>query len=132
MGHLPLLPGLALSTQIRSAFGSKAEHCLPSILKILIAWYDKKGVEWIVSDYVKSKGDSKGKFELSHVTEMELVSERQDLAVEFILCLVIIEILKQIQEHPGHEDLVHYSVNLCFKHLKYHGPGEMMASSWRS
>ena len=112
--------------QILSAFGSVAEHCLPSILKTLIAWYEKQGVEWIVSDYVKSKADSKGKFELSHVSEMEFVSERRDLAVEFIFCLVLIEVLKQLQVHPGHEDLVHYIENLCFKHFKYRGPGETL------
>ena len=30
------------------------------LLKTLFAWYDRQGVEWIVSDY-KGKGDSKGK-----------------------------------------------------------------------
>jgi len=112
--------------QILSAFGSVAEHCLPSILKTLIAWYEKQGVEWIVSDYKPSKSDSKGKFELSLVTEMEFVSERRDLAVEFIFCLVLIEVLKQLHVHPGHEDLVHYIENLCFKHFKYRGAGETL------
>ena len=108
------------------AFGSVAEHCLPSILKTLIAWYEKQGVEWIVSDYKPSKSDSKGKFELSLVSEMEFVSERRDLAVEFIFCLVLIEVLKQLQVHPGHEELVHYIENLCFKHFKYRGAGETL------
>ena len=103
--------------QLLSAFGSVAEHCLPSILKTLIAWYEKQGVEWIVSDYKPSKSDSKGKFELSLVSEMEFVSERRDLAVEFIFCLVLIEVLKQFHVHPGHEELVHYIENLCFKHF---------------
>ena len=47
--------------QLLSSFGTVAEHCLPSILKTLFAWYDRQGVEWIVSDYTKGKGDSKGK-----------------------------------------------------------------------
>ena len=112
--------------QLLLAFGSVAEHCLPSILKTLIAWYEKQGVEWIVSDYKPSKSDSKGKFELSLVSEMEFVSERRDLAVEFIFCLVLIEVLKQLQVHPGHEELVHYIENLCFKHFKYRGAGETL------
>ena len=112
--------------QILSAFGSVAEHCLPSILKTLIAWYEKQGVEWIVSDYKPSKSDSRGKFELSLVSEMEFVSERRDLAVEFIFCLVLIEILKQFAVHPGHEDLIHFIENLCFRHFKYRGPGETL------
>ena len=28
--------------QLLSSFGSVAEHCLPSILKTLIAWYEKQ------------------------------------------------------------------------------------------
>ena len=46
--------------QVLSAFGEVAEHCLPSLLRTLFAWYDRQGVEWIISDY-KGKGDSKGK-----------------------------------------------------------------------
>jgi hypothetical protein len=60
--------------QLLSAFGSVAEHCLPSILKTLIAWYEKQGVEWIISEYKPSKSDSKGRSELSHVSEQEFVS----------------------------------------------------------
>jgi hypothetical protein len=47
--------------QLLTAFGSVAEHCLPSILRTLFLWYERQGVEWIVSDYTKGKGDSKGK-----------------------------------------------------------------------
>ena len=47
--------------QLLSSFGSVAEQCLPSLLKTLFAWYDRQGVEWIISDYTKGKGDSKGK-----------------------------------------------------------------------
>ena len=49
-----------------------------------------------MSEYKPCKSDSKGKSELSHVTEMEFVSERRDLAVEFIFCLVLIEVIKQL------------------------------------
>lgn len=47
------------------------------------------------------------------------MGERRDLAVEFIFCLALIEVLKQLPFHPGHEDLVIYIENLCFKHFKY-------------
>lgn len=47
------------------------------------------------------------------------MGERKDLAVEFIFCLALIEVLKQLPFHPGHEDLVSYIENLCFKHFKY-------------
>jgi len=51
--------------------------------------------------------------------EIEVLGERKDLAVEFIFCLALIEVLKQLPFHPGHEDLVTYIENLCFKHFKY-------------
>lgn len=50
---------------------------------------------------------------------MEIMGERRDLAVEFIFCLALIEVLKQLPFHPGHEDLVIHIENLCFKHFKY-------------
>lgn len=46
--------------QLLSAFGSVAEHCLPSLLRTLFAWYEIQGVECTISDF-KGKGDSKGK-----------------------------------------------------------------------
>lgn len=51
--------------------------------------------------------------------EADSLQERRDLAVEFIFCLVLIEVLKQLPFHPGHEDLVTYIDNIAFKHFKY-------------
>lgn len=47
--------------QLLAAFGNVGEHCLPSLLKTLFGWYDRQGVEWVLSDYSKGKADSKGK-----------------------------------------------------------------------
>ena len=47
------------------------------------------------------------------------LAERRDLAVEFILCLVLIEVLKQLHVHPGHDELVHTIEDLAFKHFKH-------------
>ena len=52
-------------------------------------------------------------------SELEFVSEKRDLAIEFIFCLVLIEVLKQLSVHPGHEDLVHYIEDIAFRHFKY-------------
>ena len=52
-------------------------------------------------------------------SELEFVSEKRDLAVEFIFCLVLIEVLKQLSVHPGHEDLVRHIEDIAFKHFKY-------------
>jgi hypothetical protein len=47
------------------------------------------------------------------------VAERRDMSVEFIFCLVLIEVLKQLPFHPGHHDLVGKIEDLCFAHFKY-------------
>lgn len=52
-------------------------------------------------------------------SEAEALQERRGLAVEFIFCLVLIDVLKQLQFHPGHEDLVSYIEDVAFKHFKY-------------
>ncbi|GFR96359.1 furry [Elysia marginata] len=41
------------------------------------------------------------------------------LALEFIYCLVLIEVLSKFSYHPGHEDLVGHIIDQCFKHFKY-------------
>lgn len=53
-------------------------------------------------------------------SEADIQKEKRDLAVEFIFCLVLIEVLKQMGLHPGHEDLVQYIENLALKHFKHH------------
>ena len=57
--------------------------------------------------------------EIFERSEEEYKMERRDLAVQFILCLVLIEVLKQLSVHPGHEDLVNYIENIAFKNFKY-------------
>jgi hypothetical protein len=52
-------------------------------------------------------------------SEADTLQERRDLAVEFIFCLVLIEVLRQLSFHPGQDDLVCYVENLAFKHFKY-------------
>lgn len=48
-----------------------------------------------------------------------IVLERRDMAVEFIFCLVLIEVLKQIGFHPGQQDLIGKIEDLAFAHFKY-------------
>ena len=52
-------------------------------------------------------------------SELEWISEKRDLAVEFIFCLVLVEILKQLHVHPGHEDLVRHIEDIAFRHFRY-------------
>lgn len=115
--------------QLLSAFGSVAEHCLPSILRALFNWYERQLVDQGSDQKKPGKEDQKGKsimytivsgsVETVEKSEADLLQERRDLAVEFIFCLMLIEVLRQLPFHPGHEDLVTYIENIAFKHFKY-------------
>ncbi|XP_044014462.1 protein furry isoform X2 [Aphidius gifuensis] len=115
--------------QLLLAFGTVAEHCLPSILRALFKWYERQLVEQASEKKVSGKEDQKGKSIMSSIVsgsvetvekpEADLLQERRDLAVEFIFCLMLIEILRQLSFHPGHEDIVNDIENISFKHFKY-------------
>lgn len=47
--------------QLLLAFGCVAEHCLPSLLRTLFAWYDRQGVEWGATDAKYKQDPSKSK-----------------------------------------------------------------------
>ncbi|XP_037086706.1 protein furry-like [Pollicipes pollicipes] len=105
--------------QMLSTFGSVAEHCLPSLLRTLFAWYDRQGVD-VAAELRPARTDAKGRLEpTTDRLEREHREDRRDLAVEFIFCLVLIEVLRQFYLHPGHEDLVRHLENLAFRHFKY-------------
>ncbi|KAL3211619.1 hypothetical protein MRX96_036311 [Rhipicephalus microplus] len=107
----------AVFDQLLSAFGSVAEHCLPSLLRTLFAWYDRQTVETV--DMQRPRADSRAKSESEPRSDRDYLHERRDLAIEFIFCLVLIEVLKQLPLHPGHEDLVGHIESLAFKHFRY-------------
>ncbi|KAF5278115.1 hypothetical protein FQR65_LT03631 [Abscondita terminalis] len=123
--------------QLLSAFGSVAEHCLPSLLRALFSWYERQMSE--VPGVEQKKTDQKAKSimyivsgsapEAVERSDADIQQERRDLAVEFIFCLVLIEVLRQLSFHPGHEDLVLYIENLAFKHFKYRESTQMGPNS---
>uniref|UniRef100_A0A672VBZ3 FRY like transcription coactivator n=1 Tax=Strigops habroptila TaxID=2489341 RepID=A0A672VBZ3_STRHB len=101
-----------------SSMSSVAEHCLPSLLRTLFDWYrrqngtEDESYEYRPRSSTKSKGDDQQR-------ERDYLLERRDLAVDFIFCLVLIEVLKQIPVHPVPDPLVHEVLNLAFKHFKH-------------
>lgn len=97
------------------AFGSVAEHCLPSLLLTILAWHKRQ-----LSD-IEIKTDIKRMEKIAHKSnvDLDLQIQRRESAVEFIFCLALIEILKQLPFHPGHEDIIKNFENLAFKHFKY-------------
>ncbi|XP_067945247.1 protein furry homolog-like [Watersipora subatra] len=90
--------------QLLSTLNAVSEHCLPSLIKTLFAWYDRQIPHR--HQKIKAKGSR------------DLLSERRDLAVDFLFCLVLIEILQQLNFHPGYDDLVDKIVQMCFSHFK--------------
>ena len=51
--------------------------------------------------------------------EKDYLVEKRELAIEFIFLMVLIEVLKQLPYHPGHDDLVSRIIAHAFKHFKY-------------
>ncbi|XP_042638065.1 protein furry homolog-like [Orycteropus afer afer] len=104
--------------QVISSMSSVAEHCLPSLLRTLFDWYrrqngtEDESYEYRPRSSTKSKGDEQQR-------ERDYLLERRDLAVDFIFCLVLVEVLKQIPVHPVPDPLVHEVLNLAFKHFKH-------------
>ncbi|XP_041435403.1 protein furry homolog-like isoform X11 [Xenopus laevis] len=104
--------------QLISSMSSVAEHCLPSLLRTLFDWYKRQNgtgdesYEYRPRSSTKSKGDEQQR-------ERDYLLERRDLAVDFIFCLVLVEVLKQIPVHPVTDPLVQEVLNLAFKHFKH-------------
>uniref|UniRef100_A0A452R0Q0 FRY like transcription coactivator n=1 Tax=Ursus americanus TaxID=9643 RepID=A0A452R0Q0_URSAM len=107
-----------LDPRLISSMSSVAEHCLPSLLRTLFDWYrrqngtEDESYEYRPRSSTKSKGDEQQR-------ERDYLLERRDLAVDFIFCLVLVEVLKQIPVHPVPDPLVHEVLNLAFKHFKH-------------
>ncbi|XP_075923623.1 protein furry homolog-like isoform X1 [Petromyzon marinus] len=111
--------------QLISSLSAVAEYCLPSLLRTLFDWYRRQiACEDGAHSYrprssTKSKGDEPSR-------ERDPVMEKRELAIDFIFCLVLIEVLKQIPVHPVPDSLLQDVMNLAFKHFKpkegYNGP----------
>lgn len=101
--------------QLMVAFGSVAENCLPSLLHTLLAWHKRQ-----LSD-AEIKSDMKRVEKIANKSsfDIELTLQLRETAVEFIFCLALIEILKQLPFHPGHEDIIKNIENIAFRHFKY-------------
>lgn len=113
--------------QLLSAFGSVAEHCLPSLLNILLAWHSRQilEIEIKTTDLVKKhdiKNNMLPKPQMAAPSlsiDIDFLLQRREASVEFIFCLALIEVLKQLPFHPGHEDIIKKIENLAFKHFKF-------------
>ncbi|XP_021378295.1 protein furry-like isoform X2 [Mizuhopecten yessoensis] len=98
--------------QLLNSFGCLAEQCLPSILRSLFRWFERQNLmDECSQPDTRQRHRSKG--------SKDFLCERRDLAVEFVYCLVLIEVLAKLGFHPGHNDLVTYIITQAFRHFKY-------------
>ncbi|KAK6173602.1 hypothetical protein SNE40_017022 [Patella caerulea] len=97
--------------QILNVMGCVAEHSLPSILKSLFLWYERQ-LRYDDSPMFESRHRHRSK------GSKDFLCERRDLAVEFVNCLVLIEVLTKNSYHPGHDDMINYIISTAFKHFR--------------
>lgn len=103
--------------QLLSALGSAAEHCLPSLLRALLQWHHRQ-----ISDAEFKTDIKKSDIDWNLIgtsSDLEAQLQRREAAVEFIFSLALLEVLKQLPFHPGHEDIIKNIENLAFRHFKY-------------
>ncbi|XP_053672318.1 protein furry [Anopheles nili] len=106
--------------QLLQALGSVAEHCLPSLLKALLAWYKHQICDKnIKRDLQTGMGSSSHHSTAKSGLDLDYQLLRREAAVEFIFCLALIEILRQFPFHPGHDDITKQIENLAFRQFKY-------------
>uniref|UniRef100_A0A4Y0BE06 Protein furry n=1 Tax=Anopheles funestus TaxID=62324 RepID=A0A4Y0BE06_ANOFN len=106
--------------QLLQALGSVAEHCLPSLLKALLAWHKHQICDKNIKRDLQT-GPSSAAHHAANKSGLDLEYQllRREAAVEFIFCLALIEILRQFPFHPGHDDITKQIENLAFRQFKY-------------
>ncbi|XP_065087321.1 protein furry isoform X2 [Ochlerotatus camptorhynchus] len=105
--------------QLLQALGSVAEHCLPSLLKALLAWHWHQICDGDIKRDFKRMETERQSGTAKPGNDLESQLQRREAAVEFIFCLALIEILRQFPFHPGHDDIVKNIENLAFRQFKY-------------
>ncbi|XP_032237485.2 protein furry homolog isoform X2 [Nematostella vectensis] len=113
--------------QLLNSLSTVAEYSLLSLLKTLFLWYEKQqNIKYGIEDQNKAKtsqarprsgADSPRLISKTH-RERDCLTERRDLAVDFLFCLVLIEILKQLHVHPVEDEYLQYIETLAFRHFK--------------
>ncbi|KAL4229825.1 hypothetical protein ACF0H5_010217 [Mactra antiquata] len=98
--------------QLLNALSNVAEQSLPSLLRSLFKWYERQLM-------LDEGGHAESRLRHRSKGSKDYLCERRDLAVEFVYCLVLIEVLTKLSYHPGHDDLVGKIISQAFKHFKY-------------
>nr|XP_039267750.1 LOW QUALITY PROTEIN: protein furry homolog [Styela clava] len=111
--------------QLLSSLGCVAEYCLPSLLQTLFDWYkyqlpDKKQTTESLLEDKQPKSGSKGKSDSNQLSE-DTRDKCRETAVEFVFCLVLIEVLRQIPVHPLPDSQIRYILARAFKSFQVSG-----------
>ncbi|GMT19926.1 hypothetical protein PFISCL1PPCAC_11223, partial [Pristionchus fissidentatus] len=86
-----------------------AELCLPSVLKAVISWYERKEKEILE----KINPANENRFRL----------QKKLMAANYLASLVFIEVLPQAEFHLSVcDDQINYILNLCFKYVAFKDP----------
>lgn len=119
--------------QLVQTMGQLAEKCLPSLVRSLLIWYEsqmsnlnylKQQQQLVYKQYIEAAQSSNASTKtilkvkqqlLQQKLENELLDERKELVIHAILCIFLVEILKQLPFHPGNDDLLGYIIDLSFK-----------------
>ncbi|KHJ49277.1 hypothetical protein D918_00402 [Trichuris suis] len=115
--------------QVIIALGVLSENCLPSVLRSLFAWYEEQKKQLHLNMQKKAqqafpnaRNDSaKLLCKTETKPECDLIAEKRGMAIDFIFCLVLIEILQQLPLHPGIDDLVDHIMQIAFQNFSYNG-----------
>ncbi|KAL3116111.1 hypothetical protein niasHT_007411 [Heterodera trifolii] len=88
------------------ALSGVCETCLPSILKVMIMWYEH---QQRVS--ITEIGDARDR------------AIKRTLAASYLFCIVLIEILPQLHFHPcGCDEQINFIIDNSFKQISYRDP----------
>ncbi|CAB3401270.1 unnamed protein product [Caenorhabditis bovis] len=89
-----------------------SEACLPTVLKILLSWHEKY-VENLSAQINTQTSNSESRQKLT----------KKLLAVNYLFCLVLIEILPQVEFHMAQCDSqIRKILDICFKNVQYRDP----------
>uniref|UniRef100_A0A8R1HZV6 Uncharacterized protein n=3 Tax=Caenorhabditis japonica TaxID=281687 RepID=A0A8R1HZV6_CAEJA len=89
-----------------------SEICLPSVLKMIIDWHEKYEESLAVA-----------MVSTSVTPEQRLKLAKKLLAVNYLFCLILIEILPQVEFHlPQCDPLIKKVLEVCFKNVQYREP----------
>jgi hypothetical protein len=117
--------------QLVTTMGQVAEQCLPSLVRTLLMWHEsqlsnlnyiKKLQEVTSANNINNPSTASTKISMKArqlliqaKLDNEFMDERKELVIHSLLCILLIEILKQLPFHPGNEDLLNYIIDLSFQ-----------------